>query len=152
MPSPPSVLKTQRDPGVTNVRNLTSPHWRRWLGPAHRCLVLVTAFAEPIKGGNQWFGPAEAETPMFFAGIEVRGWTSVRKVKDGETTDDLYAFLTCAPNAEVKSVHPKAMPVILTDPGDWETWLSAPIEIASKLQRPLPDGALALVDAPPEAS
>lgn len=39
MPSPPSVLKTQRDPGVTNVRNLTSPHWRRWLGPAHRCLV-----------------------------------------------------------------------------------------------------------------
>ncbi|MDB6179077.1 SOS response-associated peptidase [Paracoccus sp. Z330] len=152
MPSPPSVLKTQRDPGVTNVRNLTSPHWRRWLGPAHRCLVPVTAFAEPIKGGNQWFAPAEAETPMFFAGIEVRGWTSVRKVKDGETSDDLYAFLTCAPNAEVKSVHPKAMPVILTDPGDWETWLSAPIEIASKLQSPLPDGALALVDAPPEAS
>jgi len=36
MPSPPSVLKTARDPGVTNVRNLTSPHWRRWLGPAHR--------------------------------------------------------------------------------------------------------------------
>lgn len=32
MPSPPSVLKTARDPGVTNVRNLSSPHWRRWLG------------------------------------------------------------------------------------------------------------------------
>jgi putative SOS response-associated peptidase YedK len=24
MPSPPAVLKTQRDPGVTNVRNLSS--------------------------------------------------------------------------------------------------------------------------------
>ena len=31
---------------------------------------------------------------MFFAGIEVRGWTSLRKVKDGERTDDLFA-LTC---------------------------------------------------------
>ncbi|MEQ5796242.1 hypothetical protein LZ686_16505 [Paracoccus sp. NFXS7] len=27
MPSPPSVLKTARYPGVTNVRNLASPHW-----------------------------------------------------------------------------------------------------------------------------
>lgn len=29
MPSPPAFLKTERDPGVTNVRNLSSPHWRR---------------------------------------------------------------------------------------------------------------------------
>jgi len=136
MPSPPSVLKTARDPGVTNVRNLTSPHWRRWLGPAHRCLVPVTAFAEPRGGGrgNQWFAAAGTGVSMFFAGIELRNWTSLRKVKDGETTDDLYAFLTCAPNAEVKAVHPKAMPVILTNPRDWETWLSAPIEIASQLR------------------
>lgn len=148
MPSPPSVLKTQRDPGVTNVRNLASPHWRRWLGPAHRCLVPVTAFAEPIKGGNQWFGPAEPGKPMFFAGIEVRGWQSLRKVRDGPTTDDLFAFLTCAPNAEVAVVHPKAMPAILTEPAEWETWLSAPFEIAAKLQRPLPDGALRLIDGP----
>jgi len=49
---------------------------------------------------------------MFFAGIEARGWTSVRKVKDGPTTDDLFAFLTCPPNAEVGAIHPKAMPVI----------------------------------------
>ena len=90
---------------------------------------------------------ADAET-AFFAGIEVRGWKSVRKVKDGETTDDLFAFLTTDPNAEVGAVHPKAMPVILTTPGEWETWLSAPFEIAGKLQRPLPDGALRLVDGP----
>ncbi|MES2435048.1 MAG: SOS response-associated peptidase family protein [Pseudomonadota bacterium] len=148
MPSPPSVLKTARDPGVTNVRNLSSPHWRRWLGPAHRCLVPVTSFAEPKSGGNQWFGPAQEGTPMFFAGIEVRGWKSLRKVKDGETVDDLFAFLTCAPNAEVGSVHPKAMPVIFTKPAEWETWLGAPFEMAALLQRPLPDGALQLLDAP----
>ena len=142
MPSPPGALKTQRDPGVTNVRNLSSPHWRRWLGEAHRCLVPITSFAEPVKGGNQWFGLAEPGDQMFFAGIEVRGWKSVRKVKDGETTDDLFAFLTCAPNAEVGSIHPKAMPVILTKSDEWEMWLSASIQVAAKLQRPLPDGSL----------
>ena len=145
MPSPPSVLKTARDPGVTNVRNLSSPLWQRWLGPAHRCLVPVTSFAEPKPGGNQWFGPAEEDQPMFFAGIEVRGWKSLRKVKDGETVDDLFAFLTCAPNAEVAAIHPKAMPVILTKPAEWEAWLGAPFETAAQLQRPLPDGTLQLL-------
>ena len=147
MPSPPSVLKTQRDPGVTNVRNLGSPHWQRWLGPEHRCLVPVTAFAEPIKGGNQWFGPGDRDGTMFFAGIETRGWRSLRKVKDGETEDDLFAFLTCPPNAEVRAIHPKAMPVILTEPKDWEAWLSAPVEVARALQRPLPDDTLVLIEA-----
>ncbi|MDE3122427.1 MAG: SOS response-associated peptidase family protein [Paracoccaceae bacterium] len=146
MPSPPMVLKTARDPGVTNVRNLGSPHWRRWLGPAHRCLVPVTAFAEPVKGGNRWFGPADKGITMFFAGIETRGWRSLRKVKDGETVDDLFAFLTCPPNAEVATIHPKAMPVILTAPDEWETWLNAPIETARGLQRPLPDGTLTLIE------
>ncbi|SDD68243.1 Putative SOS response-associated peptidase YedK [Paracoccus isoporae] len=147
MPSPPSVLKTARDPGVTNIRNLSSPHWRRWLSPAQRCLVPLTAFAEPRgKGrGNQWFAPAD-DRPIFFAGIELRGWESVRKVKDGPTTDDLFAFLTCPPNAEVGAIHPKAMPVILRDPEDWETWLSAPIDAARTLQRPLPDGDLVLIE------
>lgn len=142
MPSPRFALKTQRDPGVTNVRNLASPHWRRWLEPAHRCLVPVTSFAEPGKGGNQWFASAATAFPMFFAGIETRGWRSVRRVKDGETEDDLFAFLTCAANAEVGAVHPKAMPVILTRPEDWRIWLSAPLGIAKDLQRPLPDGSL----------
>jgi putative SOS response-associated peptidase YedK len=146
MPSPPSVLKTECDPGVTNVRNLSSPHWRRWLGPAHRCLVPVTSFAEPKPGANQWFGPIDEGQPMFFAGIEVRSWKSLRKVKDGETVDDLFAFLTCAPNAEVAEIHPKAMPVILTKQAEWETWLGAPFEMAAQLQRPLPDGTLRLLD------
>lgn len=145
MPSPKFALKTERDPGVTNVRNLTSGHWRRWLGRDHRCLVPLTSFAEPRgKGqGNQWFASAEGK-PMFFAGIEVRGWKSVRKVKDGETVDDLYAFLNCPPNAEVKAIHPTAMPVILPEPDEWEAWMDG--LAAAELQRPLPDGALELID------
>lgn len=145
MPSPPSVLKTERDPGVTNVRNLSSPHWRRWLGRDHRCLVPLTSFSEPRgKGkGVQWFAP-HPDRQMFFAGIEVRGWTSLRKVKDGPTTDDLFAFLTCPPNAEVAPIHPKAMPVILTEPDEWRTWLDG--IPATELQRPLADETLELVD------
>lgn len=148
MPSPKFVLKTERDPGVTNMRNLASGHWRRWLGKDHRCLVAVTSFAEPKgKGkGDQWFAAADPDATMFFAGVEVRGWKSVRKVKDGETTDDLYAFLTCEPNGDVKPIHPKAMPVILTEPDEWRAWMEG--IPASELQRPLPDGALRLVDEP----
>jgi putative SOS response-associated peptidase YedK len=33
--------------GVTNVRNVGSPHWRRWTGYANRCLVPATSFCEP---------------------------------------------------------------------------------------------------------
>lgn len=88
------------------------------------------------------------DSPAFFAGLETRAWRSVRKVRDGQTTDDLFAFLTTTPNAEVAPVHPKAMPVILTDPDDWQAWLTAPWAEARSLQRPLSDGALRLVEAP----
>lgn len=146
MPTPPQHLRTQRDPGVTKVRNTSSPHWRRWLGPDSRCLVPLVAFAEPGPDRQPvWFEAIDGQ-PMFFAGIETRGWTSVRKVKDGPTTDDLYAFLTCPPNAEVAAIHPKAMPVILRTPAEWQAWLTAPWDQARQMQRPLPDGALRIVE------
>jgi putative SOS response-associated peptidase YedK len=148
LPTPPQFLIGKKtDRGVTNVRNTASPHWRRWLGPEYRCLVPMTRFAEPdhANGGNVWFALAD-DRPAFFAGIQVPGWTSVRKVKDGETTDDLFAFLTCEPNTEVRAVHPKAMPVLLTDPVEWRTWLSASWRDAAGLQRPLSDGVLVRVE------
>ncbi|AXQ95488.1 SOS response-associated peptidase [Cereibacter sphaeroides] len=134
--------------GVTNVRNAGSPHWRRWLGRENRCLVPLTSFAEPHGAGlgNAWFAHAQG-APMFFAGIHVPGWTSVRKQKDRATTDDLFAFLITAPNAEVAAVPPKAMPVILTHPSEWKTWLEAGWSEARLLQRPLPDGSLLVGEA-----
>lgn len=147
MPSPVFALKGKSyDRGVTNVRNTKSPHWRRWLSIAHRCLVPFTSFAEPGPDKkNVWFAFDENRPLAFFAGVFVRDWTSVRKVKDGESTDHLYGFLTTEPNDVVAPIHKKAMPVILTEPDEWDTWLTAEPAAALALQRPLPDGQLQIV-------
>ena len=150
MPSPRFALKGKRtDPGVTNIRNTGSPHWRRWLGPANRCLVPFTSFSENevLPDGSRppvWFALDDTRPLAFFAGIWTV-WTSVRKLKEGEVTTELFGFLTTEPNVEVGAVHPKAMPVILTKPEEWEAWLTAPADEAMVLQRPLPDDALRIV-------
>jgi putative SOS response-associated peptidase YedK len=150
MPSPFEILKGKnRDTGVTNIRNVSSPHWRRWLGVENRCVVPFSSFSENevMPDGSRppvWFAFDETRPLAFFAGLWTR-WTSIRKVKEGETTNDLYGFLTTAPNAEVKAIHPKAMPVILTTQAEVETWLTAPAKDALALQRPLHDGALKIV-------
>jgi putative SOS response-associated peptidase YedK len=117
-------LKMEPDIGTTNIRNTNSKHWKPWLGVEHRCVVPFTSFSEFNKD---------------------RGGASVRKVREGLTTNDLFAFLTTEPNAEVGQVHPKAMPVILRTPDQIETWMTAPAEEALKLQAPLPDGLLKIV-------
>lgn len=150
MPSPAFALEGKSvDRGITNIRNTASPHWRRWLAPAYRCLVPFTSFAEHVKtdAGFQplWFAPAD-ESLACFAGLATR-WTGVRKKAEGEVTLTVFGFLTCEPNAEVAPHHPKAMPVILTEPDEMRRWLTAEWADAKTLQRPLADGALTIVAA-----
>jgi putative SOS response-associated peptidase YedK len=67
------------------------------------------------------------------------------KARPEEGTHQLFGFLTTAPNAIVKPVHKKAMPVILTTAEEIDTWLKAPTKIALALQRPLPADKLKIV-------
>ena len=133
---------------VTNVRNLKSSFWRNWLNkPEQRCLVPVTAFCEyeGERGAKvkRWF-TIPGDEPLFaFAGIW-RPWTGERGKETGEHL--LFSFLTCEPNAVVAPIHPKAMPVMLSDPSDYETWLTADWDTASALVRSYPSDETVLLD------
>ncbi len=140
------LLRMEPDSGTTNIRNVQSKHWKRWLGVEHRCILPFSSFSEFNKeaGGDIWFAFDESRPLAAFAGLWTT-WTSVRKIREGETTNDLFGFLTTDPNAEVREIHPKAMPVILTTPQEIEVWMNAPADEALSHQRPLPDGTLKIV-------
>lgn len=145
-PPPPSVPGNRP---ITNIRNTASGFWRAWLAQENRCLVLATSFCEYAPGKPavpHWFALGE-DRPLFaFAGLW-RHWSGTRgsKAQPAEGQHELFAFLTCDANTVVAPIHPKAMPVILTTPEEYETWLTAPVAEALKLQRPLPSALLQIV-------
>jgi putative SOS response-associated peptidase YedK len=164
MPSSEQAIGSKKyDSGTTNIRRTWLPHWKHWLDVANRCVVPATSFCEPDQVGgtykNQWFALDESRPLFFFAGIWTPQWTSVRKVKEGETTSDLYGFLTTGANAEVAQYHDKAMPVILRTPEEIDEWLALPVKDIKAFQdsKQLPDGSLSIVSTtlkwdPPEAT
>lgn len=135
---------------VTNVRNLNSGYWRGWLGKAEfRCLAPATSFCEytdSLPKVSHWFALDDSRPLFAFAGIW-RPWTGTRGTKKDPVTGEhrLFSILTTEANDDVRPIHAKAMPVVLTTPSEFEQWLTAPIEEALKLQRPLPAGVLRIV-------
>jgi putative SOS response-associated peptidase YedK len=141
----------------TNIRNPQSPHWRPWLAPRWRCLVPATSFCEYAATHPKvphWFALDETRPTFAFAGLW-RPWTGVRgtRAERRELMDltgsemaehRLFSILTTAPNALVRPIHAEAMPVILTE-DQWDTWLTAEVEDALRLQRPLAADALKIV-------
>jgi putative SOS response-associated peptidase YedK len=146
MPGPPQFGGAP----ITNIRNVGSPHWRGWLGKQNRCIVPATSFCEyadtkPRKT-PKWFALGQ-DRPLFaFAGL----WTPWRGVRGPKSAPvdgqhELFGFLTTEANAVVAPIHPKAMPVILTTPGEVDLWPLADAPKALELQRPLPDDIVRIV-------
>ncbi len=156
-PTSPKDKDGKWEPPITNIRNLKSRWWtdvnREYLyDPQYRCLVPFSSFAEPVPGKgreNAWFETPKAQG--FFAGIW-RPWEGDTRLvpvqgkarrQRAAARLEVYAFLTTTPNTVVKPIHPKAMPVILTDPKHLNEWLAGG-EDSLRLQRPLPDEELVL--------
>ena len=136
------LLQKDRAPRrVTNVRDdkiLLSKFWRPSF-EQRRCLVPASAYCEP-KGEKpatrHWFAIDGDDTrPVFaFPGVWTRYNGPLKK--NGETVEqEAFAFMTTEPNELTASINHERMPVLLTGPADFETWLSGSTEEALKLAR-----------------
>ena len=94
MPGPPQFGGAP----ITNIRNVSSPHWRDWLGKHNRCIVPATSFCEyadtrPRKT-PKWFALGQDRPWFAFAGL----WTPWRGMRGpkGAPVDgqhELFGFL-----------------------------------------------------------
>jgi putative SOS response-associated peptidase YedK len=106
---------------------------------ASRCLVPASSYCEP-KGEKpatwHWFALNEGgERPLFcFPGVWTRYKGPLKKI--GETVEqEMFAFMMTEPNELTASINHERIPVLLSDPADFETWLSGSPEEAFKLAR-----------------
>jgi len=92
--------------------------------PQHRkqALEAMARGREPLPRAVQLFQASSIKTraatcgslsttaaPSLSSPAYGQNWESVRKVKEGPTTNDLFGFLTTEPNNVVGAVHPKAI-------------------------------------------
>ena len=146
---------------VTNFRDdktRSSPFWRESF-EMRRCLVPVTAFAEPREVTPamwHWFAlkenardpldaPGSGARPLFaFAGIWRRYKGPIKK--DGPPVEiDVYSFMTTLPNALVATINHERMPVLLTDAEARQTWLDGTPDEAFRLAKSLAPERMAIV-------
>jgi putative SOS response-associated peptidase YedK len=136
------LLQKDRAPRrVTNVRDdkiLESKFWRPSF-EQRRCLVPASSYCEP-KGEKpatwHWFSiNGDGARPVFaFPGV----WTPYRGPlkKNGDTVEqEVFAFMTTEPNELTVSINHERMPVLLSNPADFETWLSGSTDEAFELAR-----------------
>jgi putative SOS response-associated peptidase YedK len=98
------LMRMEPDGGTTNIRNVTSKHWTRWLGVENRCVVPFNSFSEfnKAEGGDIWFALDETRPLACFAGIWTN-WRSVRKVKEGDSRSGKGRVVTSRPRSALRS-------------------------------------------------
>ena len=126
---------------VTNVRDdkiLTSRFWTPSF-QQRRCLVPASSYCEP-KGVKPPCGirsPSTAKKSARCLPSRACGRAiAVPLKKNGANVDqEVFAFMTTEPNELTQSINHERMPVLMSDPADFETWLSGSAEDAFKLAR-----------------
>ena len=136
---------------VTNTRDdkMDSRFWKSSL-EQRRCLVPASSFCEPRDGVKpatwHWFSLVgdEPRPPFAFAGLWLR-WRGPVK-KDGPSVEqDVYSFMTTAPNSATSSINHERSPVLLVTDDERDTWLSGTSAEASKIIRPISGDRLRMV-------
>ena len=141
---------------VTNIRDdkAQTKFWRTSF-EQRRCLVPASSYCEP-KGEKpatwHWFSiNGDDARPVFaFPGV----WTRYKGPlkKNGETLEqEVFAFMTTEPNELTASINHERMPVLLTDPADFETWLSGSTAEAFNLARSYAADQMRMVQSGPNA-
>ena len=125
---------------VTNARDdkATTKFWKDSF-EQRRCLVPASAFCEP--DGNKpskwhWFALKgdEPRPPFAFPGI-YRQWKGPIK-KDGPNVDmEVFSFMTTLPNTLTSTINHERSPVLLTEEGQFSTWLTGTPEEAFSLMK-----------------
>lgn len=107
------LLRIEPDSGTTDIRNVSSLHWKRWLGPENRCPF--TSFSEKRHyQRRRRCGSLRTRAGRYSRSRPLDQLDQRQETQGNEVAVDIYTFLTPEPNAEVDRIHPKAMPVILT--------------------------------------
>ena len=137
----PSLTLDKAPKRVTNIRDdkAQSKFWRTSF-EQRRCLVPASSYCEP-KGEKpamwHWFSiNGDEARPVFaFPGV----WTRYKGPlkKNGDSVEqEVFAFMTTEPNELTASINHERMPVLLTDPADFET--NAPVDVSATSGRPHP--------------
>jgi putative SOS response-associated peptidase YedK len=87
------LLRMEPDGGTTNIRNVTSKHWTRWLGVENRCVVPFNSFSEFNKkeGGDIWFALDDSRPLASFAASGRTGRASGRSKKARRPTTSTHS-------------------------------------------------------------
>jgi putative SOS response-associated peptidase YedK len=116
----PRQTPEMRTPSPVNlVADLTNPMWETMVqDPRYRCLIPVTAFAEPtgLKGAKRRSWYSVIDEPLF-------AWAGF--CRNTDVWGPVFAGMTTDSNTAVEPLNPR-MPVLLY-PHEYDRWLTGPI-------------------------
>lgn len=138
---------------VTNIRDdkALSRFWKNAV-ERRRCLVPASSYCEPDSNSParwHWFAlkdAAEARPIFAFPGAWMRYKGPVKK-NGPDVEQDVYAFLTCAPNELTSTIMHDRMPMILSGEAEFEAWLSGSTDEAMGLVRSYPAERMRIVQS-----